>query len=261
MIMNAKSNLLLVDDHTELLEFIADDLNEDYQIMTSSNGKEALDLLASEYFDLIVSDVMMPEMDGFELCQKIKENIAYAHIPVILLTAKNNIESKIQGLEFGADAYIEKPFSPAFLRAQIASLLKNRVKVKEFFIKNPMSQIQQIGQNQSDQEFLLKIEEIIMQHLDDPQFNVDRMADILCMSRPTLYRKINVVSSLSPNELINLTRLRKAAELLSQRQHKVYEISNLLGYSSATHFSRNFQKQFGLSPTEFQDSQAAAHKS
>ncbi|WON92790.1 response regulator [Sphingobacterium sp. Lzh-3] len=259
--MNAKSNLLLVDDHTELLEFIADDLNEDYQITTSSNGREALDLLASEYFDLIVSDVMMPEMDGFELCQKIKEDIAYAHIPVILLTAKNSIESKIQGLEFGADAYIEKPFSPAFLRAQIASLLKNRVKVKEFFIKNPMSQIQHIGQNQSEQEFLLKIEEIIMQHLDDPQFNVDKMADILCMSRPTLYRKINVVSSLSPNELINLTRLRKAAELLIQKQHKVYEISNLLGYSSATHFSRNFQKQFGQSPTEFQDAQTALSKS
>lgn len=259
--MNAKSNLLLVDDHTELLEFIADDLNEDYQITTSSNGREAIELLASEYFDLIVSDVMMPEMDGFELCQKIKEDIAYAHIPVILLTAKNSIESKIQGLEFGADAYIEKPFSPAFLRAQIASLLKNRVKVKEFFIKNPMSQIQQIGQNQSEQEFLLKIEEIIMQHLDDPQFNVDRMADILCMSRPTLYRKINVVSSLSPNELINLTRLRKAAELLIQKQYKVYEISNLLGYSSATHFSRNFQKQFGQSPTEFQDAQTALSKS
>ncbi|HBW80576.1 MAG TPA: two-component system response regulator [Sphingobacterium sp.] len=205
--------------------------------------------------------MMMPEMDGFELCQKIKEDIAYAHIPVILLTAKNSIESKIQGLEYGADAYIEKPFSPAFLRAQIASLLKNRVKVKEFFIKNPMSQIQQIGQNQSEQEFLLKIEEIIMQHLDDPQFNVDRMADILCMSRPTLYRKINVVSSLSPNELINLTRLRKAAELLIQKQHKVYEISNLLGYSSATHFSRNFQKQFGQSPTEFQDAQTALSKS
>ncbi|OJZ14379.1 response regulator [Sphingobacterium sp. 40-24] len=259
--MNAKSNLLLVDDHTELLEFIADDLNEDYQITTSSNGREALDVLATEYFDLIVSDVMMPEMDGFELCQKIKEDIAYAHIPVILLTAKNSIESKIQGLEYGADAYIEKPFSPAFLRAQIASLLKNRVKVKEFFIKNPMSQIQQIGQNQSEQEFLLKIEEIIMQHLDDPQFNVDRMADILCMSRPTLYRKINMVSSLSPNELINLTRLRKAAELLIQKQHKVYEISNLLGYSSATHFSRNFQKQFGQSPTEFQDAQTALSKS
>ncbi|GAA0886774.1 hypothetical protein GCM10009120_53730 [Sphingobacterium siyangense subsp. cladoniae] len=259
--MNAKSNLLLVDDHTELLEFIADDLNEDYQITTSSNGREAIELLASEYFDLIVSDVMMPEMDGFELCQKIKEDIAYAHIPVILLTAKNSIESKIQGLEFGADAYIEKPFSPAFLRAQIASLLKNRLKVKEFFIKNPMSQIQQIGQNQSEQEFLLKIEEIIMQHLDDPQFNVDRMADILCMSRPTLYRKINVVSSLSPNELINLTRLRKAAELLIQKQYKVYEISNLLGYSSATHFSRNFQKQFGQSPTEFQDAQTALSKS
>ncbi len=256
MIMNAKSHILLVDDHTELLDFIADDLNEDYQITTSTHGKEALNILSSEYFDLIISDVMMPEMDGYELCKKIKEDIAYAHIPVILLTAKNSIESKIQGLEFGADAYIEKPFSPAFLRAQIASLLKNRIKVKEFFIKNPMSQIQHIGQNQPDQDFLRKIDQIITEHLDDPQFNVDKMADILCMSRPTLYRKINIVSSLSPNELINLTRLRKAAELLSLRQYKVYEISNLLGYSSATHFSRNFQKQFGLSPTEFQEAQS-----
>ncbi|CDT04241.1 putative two-component system sensor kinase/response regulator fusion protein [Sphingobacterium sp. PM2-P1-29] len=252
---NAKANILLVDDHQELLEFIADDLCEEYQVQTSNNGVEALKLMESDNFDLIISDVMMPEMDGYELCQHIKENMAYSHIPVILLTAKNSIESKIQGLEFGADAYIEKPFSPAFLRAQIASLLKNRLKVKAFFVSNPLSQIQSIGQNQSDQEFLQKVDDIIQHHLEDPKFNVDRMADILCMSRPTLYRKINIVSSLSPNELINLTRLRKAAELLAQRKFKIYEISNLLGYSSATHFSRNFQKQFGVSPSEFLDQQ------
>ncbi|UIR54738.1 response regulator [Sphingobacterium sp. SRCM116780] len=255
--MKAKANLLLVDDHQELLEFIADDLCEYYHVQTTNNGIEALQLLESETFDLIISDIMMPEMDGYELCQRIKENIAYSHIPVILLTAKNSIESKIQGLEFGADAYIEKPFSPAFLQAQITSLLKNRLKVKNFFINNPLAQIQSIGINQSDQEFLEKIDEIILNHLDDPKFNVDRMADILCMSRPTLYRKINVVSSLSPNELINLTRLRKAAEMLTQKKFKIYEISNLLGYSSATHFSRNFQKQFGLSPSEFHESQIA----
>ncbi|WP_270090517.1 response regulator transcription factor [Sphingobacterium sp. SYP-B4668] len=253
--MKAKASLLLVDDHQELLEFIADDLQEEYQIQTTNNGIEAMQLLESENYDLIISDVMMPEMNGYELCHHIKENISYAHIPVILLTAKNSIESKIQGLEFGADAYIEKPFSPAFLKAQIASLLKNRLKVKTFFINNPLSQIQSIGQNQSDQEFLKKVDEIILEHLDDPKFNVDRMADILCISRPTLYRKINVVSSLSPNELINLTRLRKAAELLTQRKYKIYEISDLLGYSSATHFSKNFQKQFGLSPSQFQENQ------
>ena len=253
--MNSKANLLLIDDHAELLEFIADDLMEDYHITTSSSALEAYTLFEQENFDLIISDVMMPDMDGFEFCEKVKTNFALAHIPIILLTAKNTIESKIKGLEYGADAYIEKPFSLPFLRAQIASLLKNRTRIKEFFFKNPTSQIQQIGQNQSDKEFLMKIEEIIIQNLENPQFNVDKMADILCMSRPTLYRKINVVSSLSPNELINLTRLRKAAEMLTQGNHKIYEISNLLGYSSAQHFSRNFQKQFGLSPSEFQNKQ------
>ena len=251
--MNTKANLLLIDDHAELLEFIADDLIEDYNITKSSNGLEAYQLFDQENFDLIISDVMMPDMDGFEFCEKVKSNMSLAHIPIILLTAKNTIESKIQGLEHGADAYIEKPFSLAFLRAQIVSLLKNRTRIKEFFFKNPTSQIQQIGQSQSDKEFLMKIEDIILENLDNPQFNVDKMADMLCMSRPTLYRKINVVSSLSPNELINLTRLRKSAELLRQGNLKIYEISNLLGYSSAQHFSRNFQKQFGLSPSEFQN--------
>lgn len=254
--MNTRANLLLIDDHAELLEFIAEDLMEDYNITKHSNGLEAYNAFEHENFDLIISDVMMPDMDGFEFCQKVKTNMSLAHIPIILLTAKNTIESKIQGLEYGADAYIEKPFSLAFLRAQIASLLKNRSRIKEFFFKNPTSQIQQIGQNQSDKDFLMKIEEIILQNLDNPQFNVDKMADILCMSRPTLYRKINVVSSLSPNELINLTRLRKSAELLTQGKFKIYEISNLLGYSSAQHFSRNFQKQFGLSPSEFQHQQS-----
>lgn len=253
--MNAKANLLLIDDHLELLEFIADDLSEDYHITKSHNGVDAYNLFEHENFDLIISDVMMPDMNGFEFCQKVKTNINLAHIPIILLTAKNTIESKIQGLEYGADAYIEKPFSLAFLRAQIESLLKNRTHIKEFLFKNPTSQIQQIGQTQSDKEFLMKIEEIILHNLDNPQFNVDKMADMLYISRPTLYRKINIVSSLSPNELINLTRLRKSAELLSQGKLKIYEISNLLGYSSAQHFSRNFQKQFGISPSEFQHKQ------
>jgi len=258
--MNTKANVLLIDDHAELLEFIADDLMEDYHITKCASALDAYSLFEHENFDLIVSDVMMPDMDGFEFCEKVKSDMNLAHIPVILLTAKNTIESKIKGLEYGADAYIEKPFSLAFLRAQIASLLKNRTRVKEFFFKNPASQIQQIGQNQSDKEFLMKIEDIILQNLENPQFNVDKMADILCMSRPTLYRKINVVSSLSPNELINLTRLRKAAELLAQGKLKIYEISNLLGYSSAQHFSRNFQKQFAVSPSEYQHQNSSKDK-
>lgn len=153
---NAKANILLIDDHQELLEFIADDLCEEYHVQTCNNGIEALKLMESDNFDLIISDVMMPEMDGYELCQHIKENMASSHIPVILLTAKNSIESKIQGLEFGADAYIEKPFSPAFLRAQIASLLKNRLKVKAFLLVTLYHRYRALGKIKAIKNFFKK---------------------------------------------------------------------------------------------------------
>src|SRR6478752_4567467 len=133
-----KPVLLLVDDNEEILEFIEDELNETYAIIKALDGQEALNILKQEAIQLVITDIMMPVMDGFELYKIIKTNFEYSHVPVILLTAKNTLQSKIEGLETGADAYIEKPFSPEYLRVQIANLLLNRVKIKEYFVSTPL---------------------------------------------------------------------------------------------------------------------------
>ncbi len=136
-----KPSILLVDDNEEILEFIADNLNEKYHILTAINGSEALAIIEQDTVHLVVSDIMMAVMDGFELCERVKSDLRYSHIPVILLTAKDTMQSKIQGLELGADAYIEKPFSPRHLQVQIANLLSNRNKIKEHFANSPLIHI------------------------------------------------------------------------------------------------------------------------
>ncbi|NGF55112.1 response regulator transcription factor [Parapedobacter sp. SGR-10] len=251
-----KSIVLLADDHEDILDFIADDLEGKYEVVKARNGQEALDYVYLHDVDLIVSDIMMPQLNGYEFCTKLKENEKYCHIPFIMLTAKNSLQSKIEGLEYGADAYIEKPFSPNFLEAQISSLLRNRKHVKDHFQRMPSSPLDISGHNKSDQIFLKKLNKLILENMADPALCVDMLADRLYMSRPTLYRKIKVLSDLSPNELINLTRLNKATQLLVDGEHKVYEIADLLGFSTASHFSRNFQKHFGISPKDY----AAKHK-
>jgi two-component system cell cycle response regulator len=248
---NLRSTILIVDDNTEILEFISDDLSEYYEILTSTTGLEALKLLETELIHLVVTDIMMPGMDGYELCERIKSDLNYCHIPVILLTSKTNIQSKIEGLEFGADAYVEKPFSPDFLLAQISSLIKNRTTLKAYFSSSPLIHINSIAHSKADEMFLQKLQATIHKHINNPKLDVELIADEMNISRPTLYRKIKLISDLSPNELINVSRLKKAAELLNEGILKIYEISELIGYSSQTHFGRNFSKQFGMSPTEY----------
>lgn len=243
--------VLLVDDSEEILDFIADDLADKYTVLTARNGHEALDLLQQHIVQLVVSDVMMPGMDGFELCELIKSGIEFSHIPVVLLTAKDTLQSKIKGLELGADAYVEKPFSPEFLQVQIASLIKNRNKIKAYFASSPLIHIKSIAYSKADELFLGKLQDTIHRHLEDPDLDVDTLAAQLNMSRPTLYRKIRSVSDMSPNELINLARLKRGAELLSEGILKIYEIAELVGYRSHTNFGRNFTKQFGMSPTDY----------
>lgn len=247
-----KPKILLVEDNKELLEVIADELLEKYDVLKATDGAQALKTLTAEPVELVISDVMMPVMDGFELCKEIKSNFEYSHIPVILLTAKNTMQSKIEGLSIGADAYIEKPFETEYLLAHIASLLNNRKKIREYFVNTPFVHLKSVAHNKPDELFLEKLNQHIRENIDDPALDVDKLAKLLNMGRTSLFRKIKSVTDLTPNELINITRLKKAAELLSTGDYKIYEVSDMVGFGSQTNFGRNFLKQFGMTPTEFQ---------
>lgn len=246
-----KPALLIVDDNEEILEFLTDDLNEKYIVFKAYNGQEALDLLIQESIQLIISDVMMPVIDGFELCRRIKSNLEMSHIPIILLTAKNTLQSKIDGLEMGADAYIDKPFSPEHLQVQISNLLLNRNKIKAYYANTPLAHINSMAHTRADEHFLEELNDVVHAHIEDTLLDVEQLARFMNVSRPTLYRKLKAISDLSPNEIINITRLKKAAVLFTEGIYNINEIAEKVGYTSATHFGRNFQKQFGMTASEF----------
>lgn len=250
--------VLLIDDSEDLLEFLSDDLQELYLVATATNGKEALEIIKNNIIDVIICDIMMPEMDGMQFCEIIKNHEEYNHIPFIFLTARNTLESKIRGLNFQADAYIEKPFSPEYLRAQIFSLLRNRNNLKEHFIHSPIIHINSIAHSKSDERFLEKLSLVIIENIANPNMDVSCLALNMNMSRPTLYRKIKSISDLSPNEIINLTRLKQAAVYMKENDVRVNEVYEMVGYHSAAHFSRNFQKQFKMTPQEFLKAQSGS---
>ncbi len=249
-----KPTILLVDDNKEILEFIESNLTEDYEVAKSFDGAQALVFLKENTAHLIVSDVMMPVMDGFELCRQIKSDVELSHLPFVLLTAKDTLQSKLEGLELGADAYIEKPFSPRHLKMQIANLLANRNKIKEYFANSPFAHVKSIAHTKEDERFMENLTGIIIEHLQEQELDVERLAKYLNMSRPTFYRKIKAISDLTPNELINLTKLKKAAELLAEGSHDINTVSEFVGYSSVRIFIRNFQKQFSITPAEYLNS-------
>jgi signal transduction histidine kinase/ligand-binding sensor domain-containing protein/CheY-like chemotaxis protein len=252
-----KPIILLVDDNPEILDFIANELAEKYSVIKAMNGQEALDMIGIENIQLIICDVMMPVVDGFELCRRVKTNFEYSHIPLILLTARNTLQSKIEGLEVGADAYIEKPFSPEHLQVQIANLLINRNKIKDYFASSPRAHINTMAYSKPDESFLDKLNGVIYKNIQNPDLDVEHIANFMNMSKPTLYRKVKVISNLTINELINITRLKAAAKLLEEGDYKIYEVASMVGYSSQSHLGRNFLKQFGTTPTEYQQNKRA----
>jgi DNA-binding response OmpR family regulator len=248
--------ILLVDDNKEILTVLSDELNDKYEVILASDGREAFLKLKESNIDLIVSDVMMPIMDGFEFCKLIKSSLEFSHIPVILLTAKNTLQSKITGLELGADAYIEKPFEIDYLSAQITSLIRNRNKLREHFAFTPLAHINSIAHTQTDESFINKFNQLIHEHIDDQDLDIEKLARYMNMSRTSLFRKIKSMADMTPNELITVTRLKKAAELLLKTVLKIYEVSYMVGYTSQTTFGRSFTKQFGISPSQYQKSRS-----
>jgi ligand-binding sensor domain-containing protein/signal transduction histidine kinase/DNA-binding response OmpR family regulator len=248
---NEKAQILVVEDNEDLLNFITTELASTYTILKAENGENGLKIIHNQNIQLVISDVSMPVMDGIEMCKEIKTNLETSHIPVILLTAKNSLKSQIDGLEVGADAYIAKPFSMDYLKVQVNNLIENRKQIMNYYASSPLSHIKSIAHNKTDEKFLKKLDDEILKNITDPDLSVESLAEIMNMSRSTLYRKIKDISNLSPNELINIVRLKRAAELLLNENYKMYEIAEMVGYKSQTSFGRNFQKHFSMSPSDY----------
>lgn len=243
--------VLSVEDNEEFQNFMVNQLKGDYQVLKAHNGREALEVLAKQTVDLVISDVMMPVMDGMALCREIKENLRYSHIPVILLTAKTGLQAQLEGLKTGADEYIAKPYSIDFLRARIENLLANRKKIRDAYKQSPESTVEVIAHSKADEDFLHNLVDAIHTRLDEVDLDVDALADMMNMSRATLYRKVKSISELTPNDFIRLIRLKKAAELLREKEYRINEIAFIVGFSSSSYFSKCFYKQFGVLPKDF----------
>ncbi|GAG97651.1 unnamed protein product, partial [marine sediment metagenome] len=208
--------------------------------------------------NVIISDVMMPRMDGVEFCKKVKTDERTSHIPVILLTARASAEFKIEGLETGADDYISKPFDTKELQVRVKNLVEQRQKLREKFVadfwkgdQSPSLQIPASDLNQMDKKFLQKALDTVNIHLSDPEFNVNQFSKELAMSRQQMHRKFRAVVDQSATEFIRVFRLKKAAELLTKKTGTVSEIAYDVGFSSLSYFTRSFQQQFGTSPSEY----------
>ena len=245
-------SILLVEDDIELLDFEKQCLDSDYTVFTAENAEKAMEILKDETINLIVSDVMMPGIDGFEFTRQLKSNIEYSHIPVIILTAKVTVQAKVEGLETGADAYIEKPFSVEVLLAQVSNLLQGREKLRETFLKHPFIGASSITFTKSDEDFIQKLHNIVHDNIDKSDFVVEDMAGQFNMSRASFYRKIKGILDLTPNEYMRVERLKKAAQLLKEKKYKVNEVCYMVGFNSPSYFTKCFQQQFGVLPKEFE---------
>jgi len=244
-------NILVVEDEVEMGKFIAKEISGDHNVILTYNGDEALKALKKYNIILIISDVIMPVINGYELCRQIKSNIEFCHIPVILLTATIHLNAKIEGLDSGADAYIEKPFTTELLMAQIQNLIKNRSLDRQNFINSPLTHFKSVAINKTDEEFLKKLNSILLDNISENDLSVEKIADIMGTSVSTLYRKVKALTDLNSIEYIRLVKLKKAAELLSEGSYRINEISYLVGFSSPSYFATSFQKQFGISPSQF----------
>lgn len=247
-----KPLLMIVEDNADVARFIKSCLADDYRVMTASNGIEGFEKMYIEEPDLIICDVMMPEMDGLEFTRKLKSDIRTCHIPVILLTALSTHEQKIEGLETGADSYIAKPFNKKHLQVRVRQLIESRQKIRKHYQQDVLSQFTSDSKiSKLDQDFLKKCSAIIDKHITETEYGVEQLSLEIGLSRVHVYRKIKHLTGLSVSEFIRNLKLKKAAVLLSESGRSVAEIAYETGFSSPSYFSKCFKDLFNLTPSEY----------
>lgn len=245
-------NLLLVEDNEELLYLMERLLSRHYQVMLAKNGAEALLMVGNNDIDIIVSDVMMPEMDGLELCRNIKGNLETSHIPIILLTAKNSTEDRIECYNAGANAYISKPFELKVLEARINNFLAEKKNKQEEFRSDIDTNFDLLDASAIDKEFLEKVIGVVQENLSSSSFDIVQLADTLAMSKSSLYRKTKAITGLSPVEFIRNIRLKQGVNMLKNKSVTVSEVAYACGFSNPKYFATCFKDEFGITPKEYQ---------
>ncbi|MFD1818066.1 Two component regulator propeller [Pseudarcicella hirudinis] len=252
--ISQKTSILVIEDNPEIRLFIRNSLNTHYQVFEAENGLKGWEMATELIPDLIISDVMMDQMNGLELCDKIKNDERTNHIPVILLTARATLNHQVEGLRTGADCYITKPFSIQVLALNIHNLLASREVMRQRFSRQITLQPQNTIINTFEEEFLDKVIQIIDNQMDNPEFGVVMLSEKVAMSQPILYKKLKALTDMSVNEFIKSIRLKKAAQLLQQKQMNIYEVSYAVGYDDRKYFSKEFKKLFGKTPSDYLNS-------
>lgn len=250
---NRNCKILLVDDDIEICRYVKSELNDWYRFVICNNGKEALKQLLSDDFDLVVSDVVMPEMDGITLLKNIKGNANISHVPVIMLTSKSEISDRLEGIKLGADAYLAKPFSLEELHLTIDNLIDNvrRLKGKFSGALKQDDKVEKVEVKGYDEELMERIMKVVNENMGDSDFNVEKMCDEVGVSRTQLHRKLKEMTGVPTSEFLRNIRLNEAARLIRERKINITQVSYMVGFANNSHFSTAFKKYFGMSPTEY----------
>jgi signal transduction histidine kinase/ligand-binding sensor domain-containing protein/DNA-binding response OmpR family regulator len=249
-VKSKKYTILVVEDNKELRTYIKSCLGNN-RVLEASNGKEGVELAINHMPDMIISDIMMPEMNGLQLCKKLKEDIHTSHIPIILLTARVTMLQMKEGLELGADDYITKPFSSNILLLKIKNILLSRENLKNLYGKQFSLESMGVEVISADDRFMQKLYKVVEKHIDNPDLNIEKFCDEINMSSANLYRKIKAVTNLSPLEYVKSVRMQLAAKMLMETDLSITEVSEKVGFNSLIHFSSTFRKHFGFSPTKY----------
>ena len=247
-----RKKVLVVDDDTEVVHYLRTMLSGDYHVTTCFDAESGIKSMQENAPDVVISDVLMPNVNGYEFCRQIKENIQLCHIPVILVTAKTTTENQIEGLNSGADAYVIKPFDPSYLKALVHSILQNREKAQHILVKSTQTtEVPQDVLSPQDKNFMDELYHIMETELSNPELDVTRITELLHISRTKLYYKIKGLTGENPSVFFRCYKLNRAAELIKEGKYNLSEISYMTGFNTLSHFSTSFKKQFGATPSEY----------